>query len=99
MHKDKEPLSLDGLVKYIKNHVPAYIDAAYPAVMRSIDIKLKQFMKTLTLQEGETVQFSKADDIQGVPSSYGKIYYAERRDGRIRLMTTIKKGQKAGSRF
>jgi hypothetical protein len=84
-------------MEYIKNHVPAYINAAYPAVMRSIDIKLEEFMKNLTLQEGETVQFSKAHDIQGVPSSYGKIYYAERRDDRIRLMTTIKKGQKAGT--
>jgi hypothetical protein len=96
-YKDKELFYLDGLVEYIKNNVPAYINVTYPAVMKTIDIKLKQFMETVVLQKGENVQFCKAQDVQGTPSSYGKIYYAECREDGNHLMTTIKKGQKAGT--
>jgi hypothetical protein len=95
MHKDKVSI-LDGLVEYIKSNVPAYANVTYPAVMKSIDIKLKEFMETVVLQEGEKIQFCKAHDIQGTPSSYGKVYYAERRNDCVHLMATIKKGQKAG---
>lgn len=95
----KTTFSLDGLVEYIKNNVPTYANAAYPSVMKSIDIKLKQFMETLLLKEGEKVQFCKVHDTEGIASAYGKVYYAERRDDRIHLMATMKKGQKAGTSF
>jgi hypothetical protein len=65
--------------------------------MKSIDIKLKQFIETCVLNEGEKVQFCKAHDVEGTPSSYGKVYYAERRNNGMHLMTTINKGQKAGT--
>ena len=86
-------------MKYIKNNISAYANTAYPSAMKSINIKLKQFMETVVLKEGEKVQFCKIHDTEGVPSSYGKVYYAERRGDRIHLMATIKKGQKAGSNF
>ncbi|CAF1395493.1 unnamed protein product [Rotaria sordida] len=38
-----------------------------------------------------------AHDVEGTPSSYGKVYYAERRNDGIHLITTIKKGQKAAA--
>ncbi|CAF3077481.1 unnamed protein product [Rotaria sp. Silwood2] len=57
----------------------------------------EQFVQTANLQEEEKIQFCKAHDVQGTPSSYGKIYYAERRNGNIHLMATIKKGQKAAA--
>lgn len=88
----------DGLLNYIKNNVSAYATVTYPSVMKCIDVKLKQFMEHVTLEEGEKVQFFKTHDIEGIPSRYGKIYYAERRNNRIHLMATIKKGQKAGYR-
>jgi hypothetical protein len=74
-----------------------YANVAYPSVMKSIDTKIEHFMKTIVLEEEEKVQFCKIHDVEGVPSNYGKVYYAERRDGCIHLMTIIKKGQKAGS--
>ncbi|CAF4472340.1 unnamed protein product [Rotaria sp. Silwood2] len=86
-----------GLLDYIKNNVPVYINAEYPSAMTCIDIKLKEFVQTANLQEEEKIQFCKAHDVQGTPSSYGKIYYAERRNGNIHLMATIKKGQKAAA--
>jgi hypothetical protein len=83
---------LDGLLEYIKNNVPAYVNAAHPYAMKSIDNKLKQFMETVVLQEGEKIRFCKVHDVESTPSSYGKVYYAERRNDRIHLMATIKKG-------
>lgn len=93
----KKSYFLDGLLEYIKNDVPAYANATYPSAMKSIDIKLKEFVETVVLQEGENIQFRKAQDVEGTPSSYGKIYFAERRNNCIHLMTTIKKGRKAGT--
>lgn len=87
------------MIEYIKRSVPAYDNTTYPAVMRSIDKKLKHFMESVIVQEGEKIQFFKAHDIEGIPSSYGKIYYAERQNDVVRLMATIKKGQKAGKSF
>ncbi|CAF0949124.1 unnamed protein product [Rotaria sordida] len=87
----------DGLLQYIKSNVPAYVNVVYPSVMKSIDIKLKEFVETVVLQEGEKIQFCKAHDVEGTPSSYGKVYYAERRNDGIHLITTIKKGQKAAA--
>src|SRR5262249_40604152 len=93
----KKSCFLDGLLEYIKANVPTYVNAAYPSVMKSIDIKLKEFVETVVLQEGEKIQFRKSHDVEGTPSSYGKVYFAERRNDSIHLMTTIKKGQKAGT--
>jgi hypothetical protein len=73
------------------------VNAAYPSVMKSIDNKLKEFVETVVLQEEEKIQFYKVHDVEGTPSSYGKVYYAERRNDRTHLMATIKKGQKAGT--
>ncbi|CAF3931867.1 unnamed protein product [Rotaria sp. Silwood1] len=87
----------NGLLDYIKKNVPVYVNATYPSVMRSIDIRLKEFVETVNLQEGEKIQFCKAHDVDGIPSSYGKIYYAECRNGCIHLMAKIMKGQKAGT--
>lgn len=87
---------LDGLLKYIKNNIPTYVDVAYPSAMKSIDKKLEEFVQTVVLQEGENTRFYKAHDIKGTPPSYGKMYYAECRNDGIHLMTKITKGQKAG---
>ena len=76
-------------MEYIKNNISAYANTAYPSATKSINIKLKQFMETVVLKEGEKVQFCKIHDIEGVPSAYGKVYYAERRSGRIHLMAAI----------
>ncbi|CAF0859645.1 unnamed protein product [Adineta steineri] len=86
-----------GLLEYIRSNVPAYINAAYASVMKSIDVKLKEFVEGVVLEEGQMIQFCKVHDVEGTPSSYGKVYHAECRNDNIYLMATIKKGQKAAA--